>query len=422
MIDKPPVPNHILQQLAELNRLLGSETPLDEFLQRLVEIACLLTQSEAASVLVFESETGLLRFAAAPSTQRDALKRVRVPLDNSVAGAAYLQGKPVAVQDAQDEPLIFREVDAILSFETRTLLAVPLRLAGACLGVMEALNKSNDAHYTEEDVTILEILAGYAATALSQVALEREVTVARQDIQALERLKADFVAIASHELRTPLGLVLGHAAVLKEMLPGPEYAAQLDGVLDGANRLQKIADNLARLDVPAASRHDLELGPLDMGVLVKETCGTFEETARRKGVALGVQIPRSNLVVQADADKIALVVGNLLENALNYTPARGHVVVAVERLPASPSSAAEAVKVSVLDDGVGIPARDLPRVFDRFFQVESHATRQHGGLGLGLPVARIMVELHGGQIWAESIEGRGSKFSFLLPVTESSHA
>ena len=416
MTDNSPIPSQVLEHLVALSRLLGEMRPLDELLGRLVESACQLTRSEAASILIYEPETGLLRFAAAPLTQRDYLKRVRVPLDNSVAGAAYLQGTPITVQDAHNEPLIFREVDQILSFATRNLLAVPLRFAGQTLGVMEAVNKQDDAHYTEEDVTLLETLATYAATALSQAALQREVTLARRDIQSLERLKADFTAIASHELRTPLGLVLGHAAVLKEMLPDPQYAAQIDGVLEGAARLGRIIESLSHLDMPSASRRNLELQPLDVGELVKGTCRMFEETARLKGIALGLQIPRSSLVVQADADKIALVVGNLVENALNYTPRGGHVVVTVERLPAPPSGDGGAVKVSVLDDGVGIPARDLPRVFDRFFQVESHATRQHGGLGLGLPVAKTMVELHGGQIWAESIEGRGSKFSFLLPV------
>jgi two-component system sensor histidine kinase VicK len=113
--------------------------------------------------------------------------------------------------------------------------------------------------------------------------------------------------------------------------------------------------------------------------------------------------------LNADEPKISIALSNLVKNALQYTEAGGHVTVKVQEDLGH-------LRVSVIDDGIGIPARDLPRVFERFFQVETHLTRRYGGMGLGLAVAKSMIELHGGRIWAESEEGKGSTFTFLLPI------
>ena len=99
----------------------------------------------------------------------------------------------------------------------------------------------------------------------------------------------------------------------------------------------------------------------------------------------------------------------MVKNAIVFTDPGGHIFIVAGRIPGY-------IKISVSDDGIGIPARDLPHIFERFYQVESHLTRKHGGMGLGLSVARVMVELHGGHIWAESLEGKGSNFTLLLPV------
>jgi signal transduction histidine kinase len=118
------------------------------------------------------------------------------------------------------------------------------------------------------------------------------------------------------------------------------------------------------------------------------------------------------LVVEGEEGKIAIILSNLIKNALAFTDPGGHIAVAAERVPGY-------VKVTVVDDGIGIPVSDLPRIFERFYQVEGHLTRKHGGMGLGLSVAKAMVEMHGGRISVESAEGKGSIFTVLLPVNRS---
>jgi signal transduction histidine kinase len=124
---------------------------------------------------------------------------------------------------------------------------------------------------------------------------------------------------------------------------------------------------------------------------------------------LRLDLGSQELLVDADGSKLAIALSNLVKNAITFTDTGGQVLIKTELSPGY-------VKVSVIDNGVGIPARDLPRVFERFFQVESHLTRRHGGMGLGLSVAKVMIEMHGGRIWVESVEGKGSNFTFLLPV------
>jgi signal transduction histidine kinase len=139
---------------------------------------------------------------------------------------------------------------------------------------------------------------------------------------------------------------------------------------------------------------------------------TFQDEAKSRSITLKAEMEDSPFYIHADESKIGIALSNLVKNALQFSEVGGHVTVRVQ-------DASGYLQVSVTDDGIGIPARDLPRVFERFFQVETHLTRRYGGMGLGLAVAKAMVELHGGRIWVESEEGKGSTFTFLLPVGQA---
>jgi two-component system sensor histidine kinase VicK len=143
--------------------------------------------------------------------------------------------------------------------------------------------------------------------------------------------------------------------------------------------------------------------------IVRDVVSSFQDMASSKNITLQADMYDEDLQVEADANKITVAISNLVRNAITFTNEGGEVLVTVESVTGH-------VQVSVKDNGIGIPASDLPFIFDRFFQVESHLTRHHTGMGLGLSVAKTMVELHGGRIWVESIEGKGSTFSFLLPL------
>ena len=277
------------------------------------------------------------------------------------------------------------------------------------MGAFEVFNKADDAHYTEEDILVLETLASLATNAMQNNLLENNAQSSQNEARDLDRLKNEFIAITSHELRTPLGLILGHATFLRELVGG-DYQEQVDAIIRNASRLQEIIESLSRVDNYQTGGASLRSRRVSVTRVIEDVSAAFRDIAIQKGVTLKAELDRSqDLLVVADASKIAIVLSNLVKNAITFTNEGGHITI-------RGSLESEFVKVVVEDDGVGIPAKDLPRVFDRFYQVESHLTRRHGGMGLGLSVAKVMIEMHGGRIWVESMEGVGSTFTFLLPL------
>lgn len=397
-----------LERLLEVVRGLTTAPDIESFLQTIIAEASEMTDSELASILEYDPEAKELRFLSTIWFDRDVLRPMGVPLEGSVAGEVFRKSHPLIIQDTKADKRHFKVVDRVTKHETHSLAAVPIMVSGETIGVLEALNKRDDAHYTEEDLTILATFAAIAGQAMRNVHLGRKVKAARIQLAELERLKTDFIAITSHELRTPLGLILGHATFLKE-IAGKEFEAQLDTIIKNATRLKDIVENLSDVDNVQTGVARVRSHKVSMARIAEDVALTFQDEAAPKNITLTKEWGNSPYFIEADGVKINIALSNLVKNALQYTDPGGTVRISVEEDSGY-------VKVAVSDNGIGIPARDLPKVFDRFFQVEEHLRRKHGGMGLGLSVAKSMIDLHGGRIWVESEEGRGSTFTFLLPV------
>ena len=395
-----------LTQLLALARDLGPASDTEKFLKRLTIAATELTDSEAGSILKFEEESNALRFAAAPWFPKEVIEKITIPIDESMAGWSFGNTEPLVIKDVSQDSRHFKAVDQLVKFTTTSLLAVPMIYLGNTIGVLEVVNKKDDSYYTEDDVTILEMLALYASMALWNSTLEERTQEARDEFSELDRLKGNFIAITSHELRTPLGLILGHATFLRETI-GKEFREPMDTIIRNATRLKEIVENLSNMGNYEAGVASIRQSTVSIPGIIEDVASAFQDMANSKKISLKTDV-KEELKVEADASKITVVLSNLVRNALTFTDKGGHVLLLAESVPGY-------VQVSVIDDGVGIPADDLSNVFERFFQVESHLTRRHPGMGLGLAVAKTIIELHGGRIWAESEHGKGSKFTFLLP-------
>ncbi|MDO9303023.1 MAG: HAMP domain-containing sensor histidine kinase, partial [Anaerolineales bacterium] len=213
----------------------------------------------------------------------------------------------------------------------------------------------------------------------------------------------------------PLGLILGHSTFLRELV-GNEYQEQVDAIIRSASRLKEIIESLSTVDNYQTGGASLRSRKVSVARIIEDVSASFRDMAVQKGVILNVEIEHNqDLLVDADGSKIAIVLSNLVKNALTFSNYGGHVTL-------RGGLDSNFVKVVVEDDGVGIPAKELAHIFERFYQVESHLTRKHGGMGLGLSVAKVMIEMHGGRIWAESTEDMGSIFTFLLPVEKKIEA
>jgi signal transduction histidine kinase len=241
--------------------------------------------------------------------------------------------------------------------------------------------------------------------------LEKNIMSSQEEARDLDKLKNEFIAITSHELRTPLGLILGHATFLRELV-GNDFQEQVDAIIRNASRLKEIIESLSSVDNFETGGSLVRSRRVSVARIIEDVSSSFREMAINKGITLKTEVPEGReLWVDIDGGKISIVLSNLLKNAITFTNEGGQVIVRGEQKP-------EYVTVTVQDNGLGIPVKDMPRIFDRFYQVESHLTRRHGGMGLGLSVAKVMIEMHGGRIWAESKEGEGSTFTFLLPANK----
>ncbi len=252
-----------------------------------------------------------------------------------------------------------------------------------------------------------------AVPILNQGELEGAVLVFHDitELRRLERIRQDFVANVSHELRTPVSSIKGYAETL---LSGALDDKQ--NALDFVKIIQHDSDRLARLIEDLLDLARIESGkmkmvfmPLDLCSLVNRTIRIIEPQARAKDIRISAQLPENLPTVIADEARISQVLINLLDNAVKYTPQSGEVKVSVTPL-------SKAVQIDVSDNGIGIPEDDLPRIFERFYRVDKARSRELGGTGLGLSIVKHIVIAHGGNVSVSSVPGKGSTFSFILPV------
>ncbi len=235
----------------------------------------------------------------------------------------------------------------------------------------------------------------------------RDLEEALGRLEAHDRLKSRFFANISHELRTPLTLVLGPVQAMLDRDPRTWAHTDLRIVVENAERLLRLIDDLLELSKLDAGGLRLKLATFDLGALVQATVARFRPAAAARELTLRSTIQEGLPDVLGDPHRIEMVVTNLIGNALKYTPPGGSVRVDVGRTDGR-------LRVGVTDTGPGIPADELALVFDRFFQARSGRGRRTGGVGIGLALARELVELHSGAITVDSVEGEGSTFSFEL--------
>ena len=238
-----------------------------------------------------------------------------------------------------------------------------------------------------------------------------ELLNARLDaLAATEKEQQQFIADVSHELRTPLTVLRGSLEVaLEEDRPAEEYREAIGNAILEVRHLARISQNLLFLTRGESGRVTLSFANLDLGRFTAETVRDLAPAASDRGIDLTVETPTLPIFVFADAGRLQQVLHNLLENSLRYTPSGGKVRVGVEAVPGE-------ARISVQDSGEGIPAADLPYVFERFYRTKRSRATHPGGSGLGLSIVRWIVEAHKGRVTVESTVAQGSTFTVHLPV------
>jgi signal transduction histidine kinase len=227
-----------------------------------------------------------------------------------------------------------------------------------------------------------------------------------------EMLRRQMAADIAHELRTPLAVI---QANLEAMLDGirPLSAEEVADAHRETQLLSRLVTDLRDLSLAETGQLPLRKEFTDLSALVRTSVGRFSSRAEEKGVRLVVEAAEDSPRAEVDPDRVAQVLGNLLDNALRHTLPGGEVVVRLQ-----PSAQRDEVRITIRDTGSGIPEEHLPNVFERFYRADRARTRTDGGSGIGLAVVRQLIEAHGGRVWAESQPGKGSTFGFVLLAAE----
>ena len=234
------------------------------------------------------------------------------------------------------------------------------------------------------------------------------------DLRKLERVRRDFVANVSHEFRTPLTAIQGFAeTLLAGAMDDPQNRERfLEIILEHARRLARLTEDLLMLSKMDADRLELEIRRLPVEQLVESCIETAQPRATEKDLRLSVNLAKPLPDVAGDRRRLTEVLQNLLDNAMQYTPSGGQIMVSAEAKESE-------VVVVVSDTGIGIPEADQSRIFERFYRVDVARSREVGGTGLGLSISKHLVEAHGGRLWVESEVGNGSQFHFSLPIFDA---
>ncbi|MBN1427637.1 MAG: GAF domain-containing sensor histidine kinase [Anaerolineae bacterium] len=396
-----------LDQLVEVSLVMNSTLHLQPLLQYIMEKATEITGSAAASILLMDKNTHELRFAASIGSDAEELAGITVPLEGSIAGAIIKESKAIVIDDAKIDPRHYSDVDHKIAFETHSILGVPMRIKDRLIGVLEVLNKREGA-FGEDDTRHITILASQAAVAIENAQLLSALSKAYDELSKLDKLKSDFIAIASHELRTPLGVILGYATFLKEEAKG-EAGEHADILLRSAIQLRNLIENMTNLRYLQISEAELSIAPVSLADILISARDSVMALAEAREQKLIFDPPPAQLTVQADADLMVMAITSVLNNAIKFTAPGGRITIRVEERPAE-------VWVRVSDDGIGIPEDQLEPIFGQFYQIEDHLTRREGGLGLGLAIAKAVIERQNGRIWAQS-PGPNQGSTFILAIT-----
>ncbi len=394
------------RRLLDISVALNTLRDPGQLLLFIIETATEVFDCGAASVLLYNEDEDRLRFVAATGQKGAALAHIPVPLHGSIAGTIFRENRPVLVADTEADERHFGDAAEATDFHANALLGVPMRIGERPIGVFEVLNPASGS-FSEDDIETLLVLSAQAAVAIDNARRQRALTQAHERLAELDQVKSDFMALASHELRTPLSIILSAGGLLR-LETDAELTPFVDNIIDAGDRMHRTIEMLEEMSVLQDGDAQVSLAPT---ILQEVLRAAWDEVAVEEAhLEARLDVPEAPMRVEADGRRLRLAFQNLLANAVTFTPEGGALTVTL----AEEDGAAH---VCVEDSGPGLSEADCARVFEAFYQVEDHLTREHEGMGMGLTVAAGIVRLHSGRLWATSDGlGHGCTFQVRLPL------
>ena len=403
-----------LTQLQNLSLRLGTSLALEPTLDAIIEAAMSICRADRAAVssLNDEGELVLMRHRGLTDEYLSARKLVR---SDPVIEQIIATKAPLIIEDIEQYAGISANYNAWKRGGIGSIVTLPLLREGQVFGLIGA-GSSSPRHYSKTETDVMAVLAAAASAAVINARLFEE-------LRGANRAKDEFISTLSHELRTPLTPILGWMHLLRPFgSVNPLLAEGLETLDRNARLLAGLIEDLLDVTRIANGKVELTREPADLTQLVAAVFAQHESQAQERHVALRLHLPSGpppapgqsaapgGVTAAVDAVRIQQVIANLVSNAIKFTPAGGEVSVALRREPGRAA-------IEVVDSGIGIAPEFLPHIFERFAQAHGGINRRYGGLGLGLSIARAMIEAHGGEISAASSGPNcGSTFRVTLPL------
>ena len=334
------------------------------------------------------------------------------PLDTGWMAEILRTGQPILCDDAATDSNLHCEY---LRAGIRSFLAVPIHVRGERKGILRVAT-TQPGSFRSEDLAFLTLIAARVGLSVEKADLaRRQLEISRE--QARQQARQEFLGLVSHELKTPVAVLKAYTELLARRAEIDPHRALdqdvLNRMLEQTDRMLGMIEQLLDLQKIETGQLSLEISRFDLSELARRVAENLQLTASSHRLMLQTD---GQLPVLADRRRVEEVLFNLMENAIKFSPSGTEVTVTVRRELPSDGNPEPVALVSVADRGIGIPEQDLTRIFERFYQARGRFHRGHVGLGLGLYIAREIVERHGGRVWAESVEGKGSTFYFTLPL------
>ncbi len=378
------------KRLIEISRDLASTLDLDPLLNRIIYAARDITEAQAASILLYDSTAAQLYFSVATNMDPN-MRGIIVPMD-SIAGWILKNKQPVRIADVAKDTRHFNKVAKKLSFDTHSLIGVPLITNEKVIGVLEVINKEN-GEFNETDEDLLTVIGAQAAIAIENTRLFQQ---------------SDLIAEFVHELRTPLASLSTATYLLTRPEISSEQANQITANIHSETiRLNALASSFLDLARLESGRVQFKKSKFELMKVLEECKTTMQSKADETKLTIEMDVPAGLPEMEADRDKIKQVMLNLFSNAIKYNRDGGKVLIKVQIDDQN-------WQISVTDSGYGIPKDAIPNLFQKFYRVKGMEIKV-GGTGLGLSICKGIIQGHDGRIEVESEVEVGTTFKVILP-------
>lgn len=399
-----------IRAMHEINLAITSTLDLDGVLEILLEKIDLLLSYSAAAIQLYDKKNCSLQQVACRNLDEKDWKKNKPSHGLEIARIVFENSAPLIVRSLQVD-FRLKTPEFYLAQGLVSYMGVPLIAKGETLGVLGFYTKESH-EFDKEEIQFLNTLAGQVAVAIHNAQLYEEIKIQAGELQKANEVKSEFLSVMSHELRTPINVMMGYVELVQEGMFGeikPEQNDALKKSLHQSRNLLNIVSDILQATNLRTRADQLEIASVNMGQIADYLRTSFENSLEKE-LTVTWDIPEDLPMIKTDGNKLQAILHGLIDNAIKFTDA-GTVRISARNLPAL-----QQIEFQVTDTGKGIAQDKIAVIFDLFRQLDSSSTRPHGGIGLGLYLARKNTELLGGQLHVKSELGKGSTFTLLLPI------